>query len=171
MHPAVFIADTFPPSHIEFVFLANPIAVFQPYTTAHRVPRPCSCSVDTSHATRLGESTPQPHRPIHLKDIFGPKRSADSNSAESLTLTTQSWGLDTGLAPQPLRGLNRLQAVANLALEGRNHEGCWGCADICAGERYCISISCFVLEQASCCDETLTFSRKCTVHIDRKSVV
>lgn len=61
---SMFISNTSPLTHFDLIFplTSSPLRPSLSYKISHRLPRPRLCSVDTSHATRLEETTTQPGR-------------------------------------------------------------------------------------------------------------
>lgn len=72
--------------------------------------------------------------PVQLKDIFAPRRAPHDSHGSGSSARPDTEGLGIGGKAVPLHRLDRLQEVANLALEDREGPGgAWGCADIGAG--------------------------------------
>lgn len=103
--------------------------------------RSCAARATTlgEHAEEEGEAVRQPNQPsppVLLRDIFAPKRGGREWSGAG--------------KKRALDRLDRLQEVANLALEDRAANGGkpWGCADIGAGAYVRGACSLCVPEQA-----------------------
>lgn len=71
---------------------------------------------------------------MRLKDIFAPRRAPHDSYGSGSNVRPGAEGLGFGGKTVALHRLDRLQEVANLALEDREGlGGGWGCADIGAG--------------------------------------
>lgn len=109
-----------------FVALSDDaIHLAQLATRAGSVVRSCEAEANTLGEHAAGKEAArhqsQPSQPVLLRDIFSPKRGRDEWSGAG--------------KKRALDRLDRLQEVANLALEDREARGgaSWGCADIGAG--------------------------------------
>ena len=109
-----------------------------PYAGQHHSARPVGAArLLLSVGDSIGASTEEdlrsaPRTRVQLKDIFAPRRAQHDSYCSDSNVRPGAEGF--GGRAVPLHRLDRLQEVANLALEDRDGAaGAWGCADIGAG--------------------------------------